>query len=43
MGDKATKSGKEYTAAWYTLTEPDAHCCGNGQDSASSMACPLSR
>ena len=40
MGDKATKSGKEYTAAFYTMADPDQHCCGNGQDWASSIPCP---
>ena len=39
MGDKATKSGKEYTAAGYTMADPDAHCCGNGQDWVSSIPC----
>jgi hypothetical protein len=40
MGDKATKSGKEYTAAFYTMADPDSHCCGNGEDWASSIPCP---
>jgi len=39
MGDKATKSGKEYTAAFYTMADPDQHCCGNGEDWASSVPC----
>ncbi|HEY1534800.1 MAG TPA: hypothetical protein VGF76_12305, partial [Polyangiaceae bacterium] len=40
MGDKASKSGKEYTAAFYTMADPDSHCCGNGEDWASSIPCP---
>jgi hypothetical protein len=40
MGDKASKSGKEYTAAFYTMADPDSHCCGNGADWASSIPCP---
>ena len=39
MGDKATKSGKEYTAAYYTMTDPDTHCCGGGQEWASMVPC----
>ena len=39
MGDKAKKGGKEYTAAFYTMADPESHCCGNGQDWASSVSC----
>ena len=39
-GDKAKKGTKEYTAAFYTMADPEAHCCGNGQDWASSVSCP---
>ena len=38
-GDKATKGGKEYTAAYYTSVDPETHCCGGGMEWASSVAC----
>ncbi len=38
-GDKASKGGKEYTAAYYTMTDPETHCCGNGAEWASSVSC----
>jgi hypothetical protein len=39
MGDKATKGGKEYTAAYYTQTDPETHCCGGGKEWLSSVNC----
>jgi len=41
MGDKASKNGMIYTAAYYTQTDPTQtqNCCGGGKPWASSAAC----
>ena len=39
-GDKAKKGGKEYTAAYYTMTDPESHCCNAGQEWLSAVPCP---
>jgi hypothetical protein len=41
-GDKASKGGMEYTAAYYTQNDDPtdaAKCCGGGKPWLSSVAC----
>jgi hypothetical protein len=42
MGDKASKGGMEYTAAYYTQNQDPTDsndCCGGGKPWASSTPC----